>query len=192
MNVKRTLAAGATAVAALGMTAVGFAGSAGASTTGCAHYNAGHEMQYCGTNVSQQKPALSWDVSGGRATAGNKVIAWPNSKTDVATDFSMFQDQFETPPGDIWPDMSVSFEYAPNGKPSGLVVTEPAPHAALVLERATGAHNQQFAQVTSDTLVNVATGDIVSVPGGKGSAIQGIAVPKILTGAQKFHFIEAS
>jgi hypothetical protein len=33
MNVKRTITAGAAAVATLGMAAVGFAGSAGASTT---------------------------------------------------------------------------------------------------------------------------------------------------------------
>jgi hypothetical protein len=186
MNVKRMTAAGATPAAALGMAAFGFAGSAGASTPGCANSNQHYEMQYCGAQVSHQAHPLAWDVAGQHATYNNKIIAWPNSRTDLATDFSEFQDQENTT---TWADNSVSVEYAPNGKPSGMVVSEPSSHAGLVLRPANGSAWQQFhvhATGSGNTFTNAATGDVVSVTGSQGSQLSGITAPKPLTGAQEF------
>ena len=186
MNVKRMIAASATAAATLGMAAFGFAGSAGASTSGCANSNQRYEMQYCGAQVSHQAHPLAWDVAGQHATYNGKIVAWPNSKSDPATDFSEFQDQENNT---TWVDNSVSFQYAPNGKPSGYCVSEPSSHSGLVLRACSGSDWQLFyvhATGSGNTFTNAATGDVVSVPGTQGSQLTGITAPKPLTGAQEF------
>ena len=185
MKLNKIIATGATVTAAVGMAAAGFASSAGAATTGCAHSNDNLANSYCGAIVSAQAPHLAMGVAGQSTKAGTKVIASPNVKGDAGTDLAIFQGQENTT---TWADQSVSFEFAPNGKFSGMVVTEPSSHSGLVLERGNGSANQEFAMTADGSYTNLATGDVISI-GVKGSQLHGITTPKPLTGAQEFHQI---
>ena len=152
---------------------------AGASTGGCTQ---GVYSGYCGTQVSAEATPLAWDVFRQHAAAGNKIIAYPNTNSDKATDFFWFA--YKGGASDI-------AEYAPAGVASNLCVTEPSKGAGLVLAVCTGNANQQFTSAeatTGFTWTNKATGDIMTDPAGLRSQITGIAAPATLSGADEWAF----
>ena len=74
-------------------------------------------------------------------------------KGDAGSDLAIVQGQENTT---TWADQSVSFEFAPNGKFSDIVVTEPSSHSGLVLERGNGSANQEFAMTADGSYTNLA------------------------------------
>jgi hypothetical protein len=100
-----------------GTTAASAAPAARSVTIGCAAYNSG----FCGSE-QLKFGHYTLDVKGQHATYGNKVILWTKSNTDPAQDFiAKNYNGLSTSGG---PDKT--FEYAPNGVPSGLCLSFPS------------------------------------------------------------------
>jgi hypothetical protein len=107
--------------------------------------------------------------------AVNAIIAgWTATQADPATHFIRLPG---TVPG------AYTFEYAPNGVATGLSVSDPGYDAAgtgltngLVLRGSNNGPWQQFIPQPNGTLMNVATGLIVS-PNGTGAQLRGTTAP---------------
>ena len=169
----------ASALAAAVLAVLAVAVPAGASTSGC---TGGVYSGYCGTQVSAEATPLAWDVYQQKAKAGNKIIAYPDSSGDKATDFFFFR--YQGGSSDV-------AEYAPGGVASNLCVTEPGHDTGLVLAVCSGSANQRFTAAeaaTGFTWENAATGDIVTDPGGLRSQLAGVAAPETLTAADEWTF----
>ncbi len=169
----------ASAIAAAVLGVLAFAVPASASTGSCTQ---GVYTGYCGTQVSAEATPLAWDVYQQQARPGNKIIAYPDSNTDRATDFFWFAYDGGS---------SKIAEYAPGGVADNLCVTEPGQHAGLVLDPCTGSASQRFTateEASGYTWTNVATGDIVTDPSGLRSQLAGISAPQTLTGADEWNF----
>lgn len=118
----KIIATAATLTLASGM---GLAGTMTASaaptartaTIGCQSYTSG----FCGSQ-ELKFGHYTLDVYQQRATSGNKVILWTRSSTDPAQDF--ISRNYNGLSGTGGPDKT--FEYAPNGNPSGLCVSFPS------------------------------------------------------------------
>jgi hypothetical protein len=115
MNRITLAVAGVAALAVVGLPAAASA-SVHPATYGCQQYNNG----YCGDQVlpATGVTPLAMDVFQGKVKVGNAVIVYPYSATDGAQDF--VQKHFSGNP-----DNSKTFEYAPNGVPSGKCVSSP-------------------------------------------------------------------
>jgi hypothetical protein len=107
----KRVSAAVLASAAVTAGALTAAAPAGASTVGC-----DNDGGYCG---SQQLKFghYNLDVYQQKAVYGNKVILWTRSTSDPAQDFVFVN--YNGIAGDK------TFEYAPNGRPSGLCVSFP-------------------------------------------------------------------
>ena len=91
--------------------------AARSATIGCQDYTGG----YCGSQ-DLKFGHYALDVKGQRATYGNTVILWTRSNTDPAQDF-IFKN-YNGLSGTGGPDKT--FEYAPNGRASGLCLSFPS------------------------------------------------------------------
>jgi hypothetical protein len=111
-----------------------------------------------------------FDVYQQHATANTMIVGWTATQADPATHFIRI-------PGTLanaW-----VFEYAPNGKATGLNVSDPGYDAAgtglkdgLVLRAANTGPWQQWYQLADGTLKNAATGMIIN-PNGTGAQLRG-------------------
>ena len=170
----------AAAIAALLAAVVSAAGasSAEASTPGCTQ---GVYQGYCGTQTDHEASALSFDVYQQRAVAGNKIIGYPDSAADRATDFFIFA---------FGGGLAKIFEYAPGGVASNLCISEPAAQSGLVLRACNGSAWQQFTATEAPagvTWKNGATGDLVAAAGLRGQ-LAGVPVPGSPTAAVEWSF----
>ncbi len=126
--------------------------------------------------------ALSFDVYQRQATAWNKVIAYPDSSTDPATDFFAYTISGET-----------EYEYAPSGNASGLCVTVSGANDALALRPCGWWTWQRFWHYNPATdsspwaLASVAVrGDVVNVA----SSGNQFALVPFSTSDEDFNFAE--
>lgn len=178
MNIKTIITRGvlgAAALAALALPVVA-TGQADASTPGC---TTGVYAGYCGTQTDAEGPAaLSFDVFRQSAKVNTPIIGFPNSNTDPATDFFTFAYQGGT---------TKVFEYAPNGRASGLCISEPSAQAGLVLRGCNGSAFQRFTPkaITDPALpsapptftwANVESGDIIAAHG-RAAQLTGVLAP---------------
>lgn len=166
MRLNRALAAIATA-AGLFAGAIALAVPAGASTAGCTGLVTGPYANSCGSEVNMYGNAF--DVFQQGAWKGNRVIAYPNSTTDRATDFIALSTNGN-------PDERVFF-YAPDGKITNLVIVDPAggypgdSRDGLILKPyIAGSKFQQFTGVNTQNTAgtqwtNIATGQVVTPMG---------------------------
>jgi hypothetical protein len=94
-------------------------------------------------------PPLAMDVFQGKPKVGNAIIVWPYSSTDGAEDFI-----FKHFSGNA--DNSKTFEYAPNGVPSGRCVSSPqvTPGTKLILRNCNEGPWQTFIPVGPNTFGN--------------------------------------
>jgi hypothetical protein len=171
-TLKAKFAAGAAALSMAGGAMGLLATTASASTTGCVNAPSTSKLyQSCGDEENTY--SNGFDVYKQSAAANTKIIAFADSSTDPATDFYAFQSTSN-------PDERV-FEYAPNGKLSGLVISDPMggvkgdSRDGLVLRPYNNSAFQQFTGVdTQDTAgtqwTNVASKQVVQ-PNGTGSQL---------------------
>lgn len=151
----RTIKLGAAGIAVAALSLLG-AQAASASTTtganrpatfGCQQYNNG----FCGDQVlpATGNTPLAMDVFQGKPKVGNGVIVYPYSSTDGAQDFI-----FKHFSGNA--DNSKTFEYAPNGIPSGRCVSSPQVTAGtkLILRNCNEGPWQTFIPVGPNSFNN--------------------------------------
>jgi hypothetical protein len=115
-----------------------------------------------------------FDVYQQRQAAGTKIAGWNATQADPATHFLILAGTHSG---------AVKFEYAPNGKGTGLCVSDPNGGWAadplrdgLILTGCNTGPYQQFVPQQNGTLRNVATGLYVN-PDGKGAQLRGGAAP---------------
>ncbi|HEX2743154.1 MAG TPA: hypothetical protein VHN16_01965 [Streptosporangiaceae bacterium] len=115
-----------------------------------------------------------FDVYQQRQAPGTVIAGWPATQPDPATHFLILAG---THAG------AVKFQYAPNGKGTGLCVSDPRGGWAsdplpdgLILAWCNTGRFQQFVPQSDGTLKNVATGLYVN-PAGKGAQLRGGATP---------------
>jgi hypothetical protein len=105
------------ALALAGGGSIAAASVASAATPGCD----GSVPQYCGSQLLDQpgSGSLALDVYQQQATYNNKIIVWQYNTADPAQDFIAYPDS-----------NGKYFEYAPNGKGSGLCLSLPETYAS--------------------------------------------------------------
>ena len=115
-----------------------------------------------------------FDVYQQRAAPGTVIAGWPATQPDPATHFLILAG---THAG------AVKFQYAPNGKGTGLCVSDPRGGWAsdplpdgLILAWCNSGNFQQFIPQSNGTLKNVATNLYVN-PDGKGAQLRGGMTP---------------
>lgn len=187
MKVNTRLFTGALAAAAIAGGVALPALSASAATPACTNAT-GAYAGYCGSEVNPYGNAF--DVKGQGAFTGNRIIAYPNSTTDPATDF--IAEQTTSNPSER------VFYYAPNGKITNLVITDPAggypgdSRDGLILKPVVGIHGSAYQQFTGVTpgntagtqWTNVATHQVVEP---QGTAAQMLTV-KVVTNRAGSYF----
>jgi hypothetical protein len=128
-----------------------------------------------GTAGDEVNPSgYGFDVYQQRAAPGTVIAGWPATQPDPATHFLILAG---THAG------AVKFQYAPNGKGTGLCVSDPRGGWAsdplpdgLILAWCNSGNFQQFIPESNGTLKNVATGLYVN-PDGKGAQLRGGVTP---------------
>jgi hypothetical protein len=115
-----------------------------------------------------------FDVYRQHQAAGAIIAGWPATKPDPATHFLILAGTHSG---------AVTFQYAPNGKGTGLCISDPhggwpsdpLPDGLILAWCNTGAF-QQFVPQLNGTLKNLATGLYVN-PAGKGAQLRGGVTP---------------
>jgi hypothetical protein len=137
---------------------------------------------YCATQADNGSPVLVMDSAGQRTTTDNRVISWPDSTSDPATDW------FQLPYGGD-NSLGVMFVFAPNGRISNMCAADPG-DGRVVLRGCNGSNWQRWmpAEVGSTgfiTWMNRATHRILQ-SGAKGSQLVTVSPPKTTTGNQQW------
>lgn len=169
----------------IGIGTVAYAGVSSASTGGC---TGGAFSGYCGTQVDAATPALGMVSAGQAAIYNNHVNTYPNTTDDPGNDFVNLWFQNNHAKG-------VEFMYAPNGKVSGLCVSDPndaslgAAKNALALRWCNGSGFQRWVVSGSGPFVwtNVASGKIMQA-NGQSKQMTDVTAPIPLLPTQEWTF----
>jgi hypothetical protein len=173
-----------TVIAGIAASALALAGVADAAVSqhsngpqgGCAN---GIYAGYCGTQVDTGTPALSL-AAGQFGFTGRNIIATSHAR-GWSADFFWFAYQGGS---------NKIAEYAPGGVASNQVMAETG-HGRIVLQRATGAPNQQWiatAVAGGFTWTNAATGDEIEA-NGNGAPVSAVSPPATPDSSQTWNFV---
>jgi hypothetical protein len=150
-----------------------------ASTPRC---TSGAYFGYCATQADNGSPVLVMDSARQRTTTDNRVIGWPDSASDPATDW------FQLPyAGDN--SLGIMFVFAPNGVISNMCAADPG-DSRVVLRRCNGSSWQRWipTEIGSTgffTWMNRATHRILQ-SGAMGSQLVTVPPPTKTSGNQQW------